>query len=106
MSNLQSKDLDRLSQIMTELAKAKNSKAEQNVIKNKLIDFFRETGLKSYKTDELVIRFVEERYTNQFSEEKLQSLYPEIWKECHDNVKRPPHISIVPIKAASKEPEA
>lgn len=94
MSSLQEKDLAKLSDLMSALEAAKKDKAEKEVIVLKLMEFFRETGLKSYKTDSLIIRFVDTRETSQFDPELLQEKYPEIWKECHATKQRPPHISI------------
>ena len=97
MNDLQDKDLSKLSKLLDNLEKAKRDKMESQVIMDKLVEFFRETGLKSYKTSELIIRFVDERKTVQFDAELLQSKYPEIWKECHTEHIRKPHLSIKKI---------
>lgn len=97
MNDLQEKDLSKLSKLLDSLEKAKRDKMESQVIMDKLIEFFRETGLKSYKTSDLVIRFVDERKTLQFDAELLQIKYPEIWKECHSERVRKPHLSIKKI---------
>lgn len=96
--NIENIDLNRLLELITALEAAKASKEERDTINTMLIDFFRETGLKSYKTDDLIIRFVDERETNQFDVDMLKDKYPDIWEECHSPKIRPPHISIKKIE--------
>jgi hypothetical protein len=87
-------DMARLSEIMTELGTANANKEEKNKIKEKLIAFFRQTGLKSYRTKDLVLRFVDERDTMAFDVEMLQTKYPEVWKECHTKHHRDANVNI------------
>jgi uncharacterized protein YwqG len=102
---LDDKDLDRLSEIITELTKADGDKAEKKEIMDKLIVFFRETGRKSYRTKDLVIRFVDDRDTLSFDIDMLKDKYPAIWKECHKVHHRDANVNIhkisgIPAKKA------
>lgn len=92
--DLTSEDLSKLDGIMTAMSDAKLKREEKNVIVEKLIDFFRSTGLKSIRHEDLVIRFSDSYETKQFDPDMVRTKYPEIWVECHSVVVRPPHVSI------------
>lgn len=94
MNALNENDLLKLKELLSSLANAKEDKKEAELIKEKLINFFRTTGLKHYKADGLSIRFVEERITNAFDVKILQSEYPEIYEKCHGPITKPPHLII------------
>lgn len=92
--NLTTEDLDRLEQLMKDLANAKQSKAESNLIRAKIMDFMRANNIKSFKHNDIMLRFVEERTTIQFDVQLLKSKYPDIWKECHGEAMRPADLII------------
>ena len=105
MANLKTEDLNRLSTLMTDLADARANKAEANAIKEKIMDFMRETGIKSFRENGLYIRFTEARTTNEFDAELLRTKYPDIWKECHSEQVRPAHLLIKKVaKPKDDEP--
>lgn len=93
-SDLSTADLERLSALLDSLDKAKKDRAEKDAISEKIMDFFRSTGLKSFKYKDIVIRFTDERETTEFDVDILREKYPEIWQECHGTNVRPPHLSI------------
>ena len=93
-NDLSTADLERLSALVASLEQAKKDKAEKNAIAEKIMEFFRSTGLKSFKYKDIVIRFTDERETTEFDVDMLREKYPEIWKECHSLNVRPPHLSI------------
>lgn len=99
-------ELDRLAELVDALEKAKSDKKETETIKEKLMIFFRENHIKTFHHGNIVIRFTDERTTNEFDVDLLQEKYPEIWKECHCEHVREPHISIKKkvIKEESGEP--
>lgn len=103
--DLQTTDLERLSELITALEKAKQDKAEKKVIVEKIMDFFRENDIKTYHYGDLLIRFTDERTTIQFDVEMLQSKYPEIWKECHSEKVRQPHLQIKKTTKKTENPE-
>ena len=91
---LTTQDLERLSGLLTSLEKAKRDKNEKSAIEARIMDFFRQTGIKTYRYKDVVIRFTDERKTVQFDADMLRMKYPEIWKECHSEQTRPPHLQI------------
>lgn len=105
MANLKTEDLNRLNTLMTDLADARANKAEANAIKTKIMDFMRESNLKSFCENGLYIRFTEARTTNEFDVELLRKKYPDIWKECHSEQVRLAHLSIKKVaKPKDEEP--
>lgn len=96
-------DLDRLQDLLDLFNKAKEGSREAQSIKLKLMDFFREQGIKTFKYKNILIRFTEGRETNEFDVHVLMDKYPEIWKECHSLNYREPHISIKKINAKKDE---
>lgn len=92
--NLTTDDLDRLGQLMTDLANAKRSKKESDLIRSKIMDFMRENNIKSFKHNDIMLRFVDERKTIQFDSQMLKDKYPEIWLECHSEATRPANLII------------
>lgn len=102
-ANLTSEDLARLSQLLDSLNQAKKDKNEKSEIEVKIMDFFRQTGIKTYHYGDVTIRFTDERETNEFDVETLMSKYPEIWKECHAIHKRPPHLLIKKTTRVSED---
>ena len=99
---LSTEDLARLSDLMDSLEQAKKDKNEKNVILNKIMDFFRMNGIKSYRYGDVRIQFTDERETNQFDVDILRAKYPEIWKECHSVVTREPHLAVTKLKSKKK----
>ena len=94
MSNLKTEDLQRLNALMTNLTEAKANKAEANAIKEKIMDFMREAGIKTFRANGLFLRLTEERTTNEFDADMLRAKYPDIWKECHSEKVRAAHLQI------------
>ena len=103
--NLSTEDLDRLSSLLDSLEQAKRDKAEKNVIMNKIMDFFREQGIKSYRYGNIRIQFTDTRETNQFDVDMLRAKYPAIWEECHSVQVREPHLAVTKLKTKIKEEE-
>lgn len=103
MSNLTTNDLARLNALMTDLVEAKANKAEANSIKTKIMDFMRNTGIKSFRENGLYIRFTEARTTCEFDVELLRTKYPDIWKKCHSEQVRPAHLSIKKVPMPEDE---
>lgn len=95
MKELQTQDLDRLDELMIRLEQAKKDKNEQSVIKNKIMDFMRELGLKTFRQGNITIRLTDARTTNQFDVDMLRIKYPAIWDECHSVQSRPAHLQII-----------
>lgn len=104
-TNVSTVELDRLADLTDALLDAKKNKEERDVILNKIMDFFRENGIKSYRHGDIVIRFTDSRETNQFDVDLLKAKYPEIWTECHAVHVRAPHLSIKksPVKDETEE---
>lgn len=100
MEKLNSKDMDRLSALVDRLENAKGDEREKELIMEKIKEFFRETGMKSFRYNDIVIRFTDDRVTNQFDVDILREKYPEIWLECHSDKVRPAYVSITkqPLK--------
>lgn len=92
--NLTTEDLENLSKLMATLDDAKFARDQKKVIEGKIMDFFRQVGINTYHYGDILMRFTEERDTNQFDVEMLKTKYPEIWKECHSVNRRPPHLLI------------
>lgn len=103
MSNLKTDDLKRMNALMTSLAEAKANKAEANAIKEKIMDFMRETGIKTFRENGLLLRLTDERTTCEFDVDLLRTKYPEIWKECHSEKVRAPHLSIKKVSMPEDE---
>ena len=93
-ANLQTSDLERLSQLLDSLNQAKKDRNEKAVIEEKIMEFFRQTGIKTYHYGDVTIRFTDSRETNEFDVDLLRQKYPDIWKECHSTNTRPPHLQI------------
>lgn len=93
-TNLTTDDLNRLSQLMTDLANAKQSKKESELIRLKIMAFMKENNIKSFKHNDISLRFVDERKTIQFDSQMLKEKYPEIWLECHSEATRPANLII------------
>lgn len=109
MSNqLTVENLNRLSEILSELESARTSTKEKSLIMDKLKAFFREVGIHTYHhttpdgTD-LTITFVDEYETDAFDAALLKSKYPDIWAECHSKKTRPANISIKKTGSKSKK---
>lgn len=103
--NLQTTDLERLSQLLDSLAQAKEDSKEKKTIEEKIMVFFRENGIKSYRYGDIVIRFTDERTTNEFDVDLLRQRYPKIWEECHAENTRPPHLQIRKKKSKKADEE-
>ena len=101
--NLSTTDMERLSVLMDNLEKAKGDENEKKVIMAKIMDFFRQTGMKSFRYGDIVVRFVETRTTEAFDVDLLREKYPTIWAECHTTQFRPATISITKKPLAEKE---
>ena len=97
--------MERLSDLMDNLEKAKGDEAEKKVILDKIMEFFRQTGMKSFRYGDIVVRFVEARTTDAFDVDMLREKYPTIWAECHTTQFRPATISISKKPLAKKEEE-
>lgn len=109
-TELTTTELDRISDLTDALLAAKKDRSERDVILSKIMDFFRENKIKTYRHGDIVIRFTDERTTNQFDVDMLRMKYPEIWTECHANHVRPAHLAIkkIPVKEDpddNEEPE-
>lgn len=48
-TNLKTEDIERLEELIDNLAQAKKDKAEQAVIKNKIMDFMRSLNIKTFR---------------------------------------------------------
>lgn len=94
MEKLNSKDMERLSELMSSLEKSKGDEYEKKLIEEKIKDFFRETGMKSFRYNDIVIRFTDDRTTEQFDVDMLREKYPEIWAECKSVKVRPAYLYI------------
>lgn len=102
---LQTTDLERLSQLLDSLAQAKVDSKEKKEIEEKVMQFFRETGIKSYTYKDVTIQFTDERTTNEFDVDMLRQKYPKIWEECHSDQIRPAHLAIRKKKRPAPRPE-
>lgn len=100
---LNADDLSRLSDLMTALEQAKKDSVERKQILDKVMDFFRANNIKTYHYNDIVIRFTDSRETNQFDVQMLMQKYPEIWKECHSVVTRPPHLAVTKLKKTEED---
>lgn len=103
-TNLTTDDLDRLEQLMTELANTKQTKKESELIRSKIMDFMRENKIKSFKHNDIMLRFVDERKTIQFDSRMLKEKYPDIWLECHSEATRPVNLIIQRTTSDKDEP--
>ena len=92
--NLKTEDIERLEELMDNLAQAKKDKAEQAVIKNKIMDIMRSINIKTFRQGNIVMRLTDRRETNEFDVDMLRAKYPDIWKECHSKQVREPHLQI------------
>lgn len=97
--SLSTEDLNRLSNLIDSLEQAKKDKTEKNAIMNKIMDFFRANGIKSYRYGDIRIQFTDARETYQFDVDMLRAKYPEIWEECHSIKSRDPHLAVTKIKS-------
>lgn len=93
-TNLSTTELDRLSELMTALENAKKNKAESEVIKNKIMDFMEQNNIKTFRHNDILIRYTPQRTTNEFDVFMLKEKYPKIWEECHSDQIRQPHLQI------------
>lgn len=93
-TNLKTEDIERLETLMDNLAQAKKDKAEQAVIKDKIMDFMRSLNIKTFRQGNIVMRLTDRRETNEFDVDMLRQKYPEIWKECHSTQVREAHLQI------------
>lgn len=93
-TNLKTEDIERLEELIDNLAQAKKDKAEQAVIKNKIMDFMRSLNIKTFRQGNIVMRLTDRRETNEFDVDMLRQKYPDIWKECHSKQVREPHLQI------------
>lgn len=93
-TNLKTEDIERLETLMNNLAQAKKDKAEQAVIKDKIMDFMRSLNIKTFRQGNIVMRLTDRRETNEFDVDMLRQKYPEIWKECHSTQVREAHLQI------------
>ena len=93
-TNLSTTELDRLSELMTELENAKKNKAESEVIKDKIMAFMEQNNINTFRHNDILIRYTPKRTTNEFDVFMLKDKYPDIWEECHSNQVRPPHLQI------------
>lgn len=102
---LQTEDLERLSSLLDSLDQAKKDRNEKKVIEEKIMQFFRDTGIKTYRYGNVVIRFTDQRTTNEFDVDMLRQKYPKIWEECHSDNVRPPHLQIAKTNRKEVSPE-
>lgn len=93
-TNLKTEDIERLEELMDNLAQAKKDKAEQAVIKDKIMDFMRSLNIKTFRQGNIVMRLTDRRETNEFDVDMLRQKYPEIWKECHSTQVREAYLQI------------
>lgn len=93
-TNLKTEDIERLEELMDNLAQAKKDKAEQAVIKDKIMDFMRSLNIKTFRQGNIVMRLTDRRETNEFDVDMLRAKYPDIWKECHSTQVREAHLQI------------
>lgn len=105
MTKLKTEDISRLEALMSNLEQAKKDKAEQNLIKEKIMDFMRELNIKTFREGGLVIRLTDKRTTNEFDVDMLREKYPKIWEECHSIQERPAHLQIKRSKVVNKDDE-
>lgn len=105
MTKLKTEDISRLETLMSSLEQAKKDKAEQNLIKDKIMDFMRELNIKTFREGGLVIRLTDKRTTNEFDVDMLREKYPKIWEECHSIKERPAHLQIKKSNAVNKDDE-
>ena len=100
-TTLKTEDIERLETLLVNLEQAKKDKAEQNVIKDKIMDFMRQLGIKTFRQGNIVMRLTDTRTTNEFDVDMLREKYPQIWEECHSQKTRDPHLQIK--RVASKQ---
>ncbi len=93
-TTLKTEDIERLEELIDNLAQAKKDKAEQAVIKDKIMDFMRSLNIKTFRQGNIVMRLTDRRETNEFDVDMLRQKYPEIWKECHSTQVREAHLQI------------
>lgn len=94
VNSLKTEDIERLEELIDNLAQAKKDKAEQAVIKDKIMDFMRSLNIKTFRQGNIVMRLTDRRETNEFDVDMLRQKYPEIWKECHSTQVREAHLQI------------
>ena len=82
-TTLKTEDIERLETLLVNLEQAKKDKQEQNVIKDKIMDFMRQLKIKTFRQGNIVMRLTDTRTTNEFDVDMLREKYPAIWEECH-----------------------
>lgn len=81
-AQMSDQDIKRMSDLVDRLNQARKDSAEADSIKERMMEFMRGLGLKSYKANDLTLRLVDERRTNTFNIGLLRQKYPDIYAEC------------------------